>query len=151
MRPVRGFSSLGTFSMVIVRRAAAASTRMVWVLRETPGSAQISTRVRSGPTPASASAAATFTFAGKPRRSEEHTSELQSRQYLVCRLLLEKNIYLLSFYVPLLRPPHPIRFLQRLGLQCHLCAYICFTYALTPVTQTPKLKSRACILIRPML
>src|SRR3712207_8019291 len=29
------------------------------------------------------------------RRSEEHTSELQSRQYLVCRLLLEKKkIYL---------------------------------------------------------
>src|SRR3712207_8909191 len=26
----------------------------------------------------------------KDRRSEEHTSELQSRQYLVCRLLLEK-------------------------------------------------------------
>src|SRR3712207_7466182 len=34
-------------------------------------------------------------FAGcglfKLRRSEEHTSELQSRQYLVCRLLLEKK------------------------------------------------------------
>src|SRR3712207_8583327 len=28
---------------------------------------------------------------GMPRRSEEHTSELQSRQYLVCRLLLAKN------------------------------------------------------------
>src|SRR5438445_7634506 len=28
---------------------------------------------------------------GKPFRSEEHTSELQSRQYLVCRLLLEKK------------------------------------------------------------
>src|SRR3712207_8298419 len=27
-----------------------------------------------------------------PSRSEEHTSELQSRQYLVCRLLLEKKI-----------------------------------------------------------
>src|SRR3712207_6854440 len=27
-------------------------------------------------------------------RSEEHTSELQSRQYLVCRLLLEKNTQL---------------------------------------------------------
>src|SRR3712207_8168792 len=27
-------------------------------------------------------------------RSEEHTSELQSRQYLVCRLLLEKKILL---------------------------------------------------------
>src|SRR3712207_7237002 len=26
-----------------------------------------------------------------PERSEEHTSELQSRQYLVCRLLLEKK------------------------------------------------------------
>src|SRR3712207_8862069 len=31
------------------------------------------------------------------RRSEEHTSELQSRQYLVCRLLLQqKNITLIS-------------------------------------------------------
>src|SRR3712207_7083087 len=29
-------------------------------------------------------------------RSEEHTSELQSRQYLVCRLLLEKKTILLS-------------------------------------------------------
>src|SRR3712207_7926625 len=29
--------------------------------------------------------------ADPPRRSEEHTSELQSRQYLVCRLLLEKK------------------------------------------------------------
>src|SRR3712207_8023714 len=28
---------------------------------------------------------------GLPPRSEEHTSELQSRQYLVCRLLLEKK------------------------------------------------------------
>src|SRR3712207_7455953 len=27
----------------------------------------------------------------RSRRSEEHTSELQSRQYLVCRLLLEKK------------------------------------------------------------
>src|SRR3712207_9023420 len=29
--------------------------------------------------------------AGLRLRSEEHTSELQSRQYLVCRLLLEKK------------------------------------------------------------
>src|SRR3712207_6852161 len=28
---------------------------------------------------------------GRTIRSEEHTSELQSRQYLVCRLLLEKK------------------------------------------------------------
>src|SRR3712207_7956574 len=37
----------------------------------------------------------------RPTRSEEHTSELQSRQYLVCRLLLEKKT-LLSF------PIHPL-------------------------------------------
>src|SRR3712207_8705571 len=30
-------------------------------------------------------------------RSEEHTSELQSRQYLVCRLLLEKKKTLIIF------------------------------------------------------
>src|SRR3712207_9542224 len=32
------------------------------------------------------------------RRSEEHTSELQSRQYLVCRLLLEKKKKITSLY-----------------------------------------------------
>src|SRR3712207_8405086 len=47
------------------------------------------------PAAASASPSATRTMkVGPPRaggRSEEHTSELQSRQYLVCRLLLEKK------------------------------------------------------------
>src|SRR3712207_9522585 len=38
-------------------------------------------RPRSGPSAA----------ASRRARSEEHTSELQSRQYLVCRLLLEKK------------------------------------------------------------
>src|SRR3712207_8637604 len=35
-------------------------------------------------------------------RSEEHTSELQSRQYLVCRLLLEKkkNIHFTIIAIP---------------------------------------------------
>src|SRR3712207_7806020 len=37
-------------------------------------------------------------------RSEEHTSELQSRQYLVCRLLLEKkknlNLFIFCSYLP---------------------------------------------------
>src|SRR3712207_8952342 len=32
-------------------------------------------------------------------RSEEHTSELQSRQYLVCRLLLEKKLTSTTFSV----------------------------------------------------
>src|SRR3712207_8974410 len=40
-------------------------------------------RRRRGSAPARAS--------GPAPRSEEHTSELQSRQYLVCRLLLEKK------------------------------------------------------------
>src|SRR3712207_7687661 len=37
---------------------------------------------------------------GAPARSEEHTSELQSRQYLVCRLLLEKKIVIVSLTMP---------------------------------------------------
>src|SRR3712207_7127011 len=46
-------------------------------------------RPPSGPPTRRRTAAAS----GRPRRSrsEEHTSELQSRQYLVCRLLLEKK------------------------------------------------------------
>src|SRR3712207_6867160 len=35
-------------------------------------------------------------------RSEEHTSELQSRQYLVCRLLLEKKKNLLSLHLQII-------------------------------------------------
>src|SRR3712207_7661449 len=35
-------------------------------------------------------------------RSEEHTSELQSRQYLVCRLLLEKKKYTHFFLLTIL-------------------------------------------------
>src|SRR3712207_7283873 len=39
----------------------------------------------------------TFQPATEPIRSEEHTSELQSRQYLVCRLLLEKKTTFLTY------------------------------------------------------
>src|SRR3712207_8797716 len=35
------------------------------------------------------------------QRSEEHTSELQSRQYLVCRLLLEKKNKIKYSYTPI--------------------------------------------------
>src|SRR3712207_8877212 len=41
--------------------------------------------------PLYAPAAAELARSGEEPRSEEHTSELQSRQYLVCRLLLEKK------------------------------------------------------------
>src|SRR3712207_7490358 len=59
--------------------------------------------VVSGRSTPSASVAAELAAIGAtflPARSEEHTSELQSRQYLVCRLLLEKKkifIIFLSF------------------------------------------------------
>src|SRR3712207_6930864 len=54
---------------------------------------------RGGGDPAPASCASDSVARGRrrgltgprARRSEEHTSELQSRQYLVCRLLLEKK------------------------------------------------------------
>src|SRR5256885_8027229 len=42
---------------------------------------------------------------GRIRRSEEHTSELQSPCNLVCRLLLEKKIYTMTSF----RPPHLVR------------------------------------------
>src|SRR3712207_8754194 len=41
-------------------------------------------------------------------RSEEHTSELQSRQYLVCRLLLEKKKTSQNPVRPLRRPLPPV-------------------------------------------
>src|SRR3712207_7909864 len=41
----------------------------------------------------------------RPVRSEEHTSELQSRQYLVCRLLLEKKKTWKDFHLLLRRQP----------------------------------------------
>src|SRR3712207_7694487 len=43
------------------------------------------------PSSAATRCAPSATSRTAPRRSEEHTSELQSRQYLVCRLLLEKK------------------------------------------------------------
>src|SRR3712207_7377416 len=59
-----------------------------------PRSAASSPRRRPDP-PSRASPTARSTSSSAPTgcsRSEEHTSELQSRQYLVCRLLLEKKI-----------------------------------------------------------
>src|SRR3712207_8126109 len=58
--------------------------------RHTKASASSSPRAastcRSVGSPASSSR-----YVTRSARSEEHTSELQSRQYLVCRLLLEKK------------------------------------------------------------
>src|SRR3712207_8220302 len=45
-------------------------------------------------------------------RSEEHTSELQSRQYLVCRLLLEKKNIIISFKKLLMLTATPLHVLH---------------------------------------
>ena len=42
-------------------------------------------------------------------RSEEHTSELQSRQYLVCRLLLEKKKNAVHSFITLTSTVPPLR------------------------------------------
>src|SRR6185312_4504370 len=64
--PVRGLAD-GTPSIDIENRATSDSTSMRCVLRVSAGSAQISSRVFSGPIPARLNAAATLTLAGKPR------------------------------------------------------------------------------------
>src|SRR3712207_7847831 len=58
---------------------------------------------QADPDPRAATPAGSLRHGGDPRRrgaarSEEHTSELQSRQYLVCRLLLEKKKK--TIYIP---------------------------------------------------
>src|SRR5690348_17810444 len=64
--------------------AATRSTR-------SPSTAPATTPPTSSPTHHPATPAPSASIAGAPRRSEEHTSELQSPVHLVCRLLLEKK------------------------------------------------------------
>src|SRR3712207_8731822 len=64
--------------------------------RPAPRGARLSRRAARGPARLRAAVRAARVRGGEQRllrrgRSEEHTSELQSRQYLVCRLLLEKK------------------------------------------------------------
>src|SRR3712207_8471281 len=84
------------------------------------GSRPPPTRCRASPPPARAPGSAR---AGAPCRSEEHTSELQSRQYLVCRLLLEKKKYRryhadTDYIVRLSRIGHA---LYQFGCHSHIC------------------------------
>src|SRR3712207_6971833 len=81
------FRSACAASRVVESTAASAARRARW------GASPVSA-VRDHP-------AAPVT----PERSEEHTSELQSRQYLVCRLLLEKKKTVHSTSVCCRTPP----------------------------------------------
>src|SRR3712207_8035519 len=69
------FARLGLLHVQVARRHR--------VVRHAPGQARVAPEPDGG--------AADRQRAGHLQRSEEHTSELQSRQYLVCRLLLEKK------------------------------------------------------------
>src|SRR3712207_6768058 len=72
-------------------------------------------------------------MAGVAPRSEEHTSELQSRQYLVCRLLLEKkkNNYdtlTCSHILPLIKAVYLLRLANLISnlLAAYLTNYLVF-------------------------
>src|SRR3712207_8442963 len=71
-------------SVFSLRKSCSAISRLVW--RARTSCATSSSRALSVSIPRSSGSAGE-----ERRRSEEHTSELQSRQYLVCRLLLEKK------------------------------------------------------------
>src|SRR3712207_8148789 len=90
-RPPR--STLFPYTTLFRSGSASSRTRRMRSTRACPGA-------RSQPTAPSTSS-----------RSEEHTSELQSRQYLVCRLLLEKkkkNSYNFITHTPTLTFALPI-------------------------------------------
>src|SRR3712207_7419336 len=71
-----------------VRRRSARTARPGGAVRR-----DVTAVVRGGVRARDASLRRRLRGARSAQRSEEHTSELQSRQYLVCRLLLEKKIY----------------------------------------------------------
>src|SRR2546429_2646038 len=52
-------------------------------------------------------------------RSEEHTSELQSRLHLVCRLLLEKKKKKTMTEMWIIHQPRPLRILSTVAADCH--------------------------------
>src|SRR3712207_7932064 len=96
-----GFSRLGMLerSSKYSERASRAETPSTSLIPAKSSSESFPTSWREPRVPApkrGASSAAHTSTPNRPSRSfairsEEHTSELQSRQYLVCRLLLEKK------------------------------------------------------------
>src|SRR3712207_7130562 len=76
------------FPYTTLFRSPRATTAGWWLGRRSSISARTSTTFRPRHRIRSARSRSTCSTRA---RSEEHTSELQSRQYLVCRLLLEKK------------------------------------------------------------
>src|SRR5690349_16365071 len=85
---------------------------------------------RSSETLSSAHCRSCRTYVPLTRRSEEHTSELQSRRDLVCRLLLEKKNNLISMYYITLffmirRPPRSTLFPYTTLFRSHGIINVC--------------------------
>src|SRR5215510_8517437 len=72
-------------------RAESPSTRSTLPIGSPSSSAAICAIAVAVPVPMSCIAVTTVARPSAPSRTEEHTSELQSRGHLVCRLLLEKK------------------------------------------------------------
>src|SRR2546429_1660101 len=68
-------------------------------------------------------------------RSEEHTSELQSRLHLVCRLLLEKKKYIERSRAAACPRPQPIPLIQRRAPSTFCCA--CLVCLPSPSSPAP--------------
>src|SRR5258707_7053801 len=90
-RPPR--STLFPYTTLFRSLPAGAKVTTTWSKASGPGTVTFA-NASSLTTTAAFGAAGTYCLrltASDSKRSEEHTSELQSRQYLVCRLLLEKK------------------------------------------------------------
>src|SRR3712207_7675268 len=77
-RPISSSSPSSTATTATTRPAAPPASASPWA-------------ERSGCRSSASSSSTSSCRSCSGARSEEHTSELQSRQYLVCRLLLEKK------------------------------------------------------------
>src|SRR3989449_3309791 len=86
MRPALRPSIAGRNSLV---RWVSAVT-LTWIIRSSVA-ASVARNGPVTPNPALLTSTSSSTSAARSVRSEEHTSELQSRLHLVCRLLLEKK------------------------------------------------------------
>src|SRR3712207_7808554 len=99
---VRRICDISCFFFLMIRRPPRSTlfpytTLFRSCLRRPPRDARVRlSRPRGAPVRAGVRDAVLRALPGRerPQRSEEHTSELQSRQYLVCRLLLEKKNHL---------------------------------------------------------
>src|SRR5690606_41902155 len=87
--PIRAPPRSALFPYTTLFRSAAAE-RMAETLGEAVGQ-RIGYRIRGEAKVSAATRVEVVTEGILTRRSEEHTSELQSRENLVCRLLLEKK------------------------------------------------------------